>query len=323
MTINSEYVTFENVFIAAISDVESFYEKKYSFKVRYKLHEDDYSYQHASIYGAREKSFIRFSSDCCNKRVENIKDFFVALIIVCHELAHYLNHHNYYASPESEDSRLIEAWADRFGMSIFMTLITYGTTTRNLAEAVGLPAHSGERLDEIGKAFEYMARYLYNNDSEKYHSRLARIMHVAAGVNSFLECYWGDNILTRAYDVYTRIYTSANLIDLVKKDFEKDNSSKDNFDKVRTIHLRLQGDRDAITLGLKEQYRLFIDTSFVKSKDVAKLYLILRYMSALQQSVTAGLSEQTINFFKERLQEACYKEKLLGLSIREARSMLS
>lgn len=300
--------TFSNVFIAAISDLESFYHVEYSFKVHYRLNEDDLSSTHASINGRFDKSFIRFSSDCCNKNVESITDYFVGLIIVCHELAHYLNHHNYFASPELEDSRVIEAWADRFGMCIFMCLITFGEQSKRMAESLGMPEHSGERINEIGKAFFYMHQYLYNNDSKKYHTRGDRVMHVAAGVNSFLESYWGDFKIKRALDVYTRIYTANNLIDFVISDILSDKYSGDNLDKIRTIHLTLQNGNSAITLGLKKEFRKYIDTSFIDSKLDAEAYLKLRHLLAAHQSKMSGLDSSTQNFFMRKFSDTFRNE---------------
>lgn len=296
-------LTFDNVFSAAIKDFEGFYKDKYSFKVRVEFFEDSKSRQHASIYGRGDNSIIRFSSDCCYKSVEGITDYFVAMIIVCHELAHYVNHHNYYASPELEDSRVIEAWADRFGMCIFMCLITFGEGSRRIAESLGMPKNSGERLDEIGKAFSYMHQWIYNDSSKRYHTRGDRIMHVAAGVNSFLEAYWGDLKLSRALGVYSRIYMANDLINAVGNDIQSNQYSEDNWDKIRTIHVALQGERDAITLGLKEEFRKYIDTSYVESQTVSTAYLKLRYLLAAQQSTMSGLDAATQKYFMDKFLE--------------------
>lgn len=300
-------LTFENVFSAAIKDFEGFYNDKYSFKVRVEFFEDSKSSQHASIYGSKENSILRFSSDCCYKQVEGITDYFVAMIIVCHELAHYVNHHNYYASPELEDSRVIEAWADRFGMCIFMCLITFGEGSRGMAESLGMPENTGERLNEIGKAFGYMHQLIYNDSSKRYHTRGDRVMHVAAGVNSFLESYWGDLKLSRALDVYSRIYMANDLINAVENDIQSDKYSEDNWDKIRTIHLTLQAERDAITLGLKEEFRKYIDTSYVESQTVSKAFVKLRYLLAAQQSTMSGLDAKTQKYFISKFLESLAK----------------
>ncbi|QRN39222.1 ImmA/IrrE family metallo-endopeptidase [Pectobacterium carotovorum] len=308
MNSDSGIKTFSDVFVAAISDLESFYLDKYLFKVDYRLYEDSLSSAHASINGKFDNSFIRFSSDCCRKTVENITDYFVALIILCHELAHYLNHHNYYASPEMEDSRVLEAWADRFGMSIFMCLITFGEQSKRMAESLGIPENSGERINEIGKAFCYMHQYLYNNESKKYHTRGERIMHVAAGVNSFLESYWGRLDLKRSLDIYTRLYTANDLIDVVVDDIKSDKYSEDNWDKIRTIHLALQNGNSAITLGLKKEFRKYIDTSFIDSELHSAAYLKLRYLLAAQQSRMYGFDSSTKQFFMRKFLDTFHDE---------------
>lgn len=294
---------FCDVFLAAIKDFESFYKEKYLFKVKFKTFEDSQSSQHASIYGSRENSFIRFSSDCCNKEINGITDCFIALIFVCHELAHYVNHHNYYASPELEDSRLIEAWADRFGMCIFMCLITYGEDTKKIAESVGMTQSTSQRLNEIGKAFKFMHQWIYNDTSKRYHTRGDRIMHVASGVNSFLEAYWGDVKLSRALGVYSTIYMASDLIEAVGNEINKGKYSEDNWDKIRIIHLTLQGDKDAITLGLKNEFRKYIDTSYVQSELASSAYRKLRYLLGAQQSTMSHLDTTTQKYFMDKFLE--------------------
>lgn len=301
-------LTFSDVFISAISDMESFYKEEYSFKIRHEFNDDSNSSAHASIKGWADDSYIRFSSDCCNKSVEGVTDFFVALIIISHELAHYVNHHNYYASPELEDSRILEAWADRFGMCIFMCLLTFGKGCGAIAEAVNMPSHSGECIDEIGKAFAYMHKYFYNNNSKKYHTPGDRVMHVAAGVNSFLESYWGNLELTRALDVYTRIYTSDHLFASVEGDIQNNVYSDDNWDKIRTIHLKLQNEKEAITLGLKKEYRRFIDTSFIESEVESKAYMKLRLLLAAQQSTMSNFGSSTQQYFQDKFLNALKRD---------------
>ncbi|GJL38214.1 hypothetical protein TUM17576_50340 [Enterobacter hormaechei] len=307
---NASYsLNFGSVFLAAINDFEGFYDCEPPFKVKYKLCEDALSNQHASIIGSQENAYVRFSSDCCNKELESITDCFVALIIVCHELAHYVNHHNYYASPELEDSRIIEAWADRFGMCIFMCLITYGEKSKKIAESMGMPVDSGERLNEIGKAFGYMFKWIYNDSSKKYHIRGDRVMHVAAGVNSFLEAYWGTIDVSMAISVYRRIYIASDIMEGVNEDINSGKYSEDDWDKIRTIHISLQNGRDAITLGLKKEYRKYIDTSYVESKTASSAYKKLRYLLAAQQATMSGLDASTQEYLVGKFLES-FREDL-------------
>ncbi|HIE5765845.1 TPA: ImmA/IrrE family metallo-endopeptidase [Proteus mirabilis] len=292
---------FEDVFRRAITDLESFYKKKYNFniKVRY----SDNLRQHASIVGRNDNSMIRFSKDCCNQRIENSTDLFVALLIVCHELAHYLNHHNYYQSSDDENNRIIEAWADNFGSKLFMVLITYGNEIKRLCDIFSIPNDSGERINLIGFAFKKLCNMFYNNESSKYHYRMERMMHICAGISSFLQFYFGKLQLDLTVDIYLRLYKCSGMYDIIDSDYSEYPISKDDFDRIIEIHYPLQNGNSAITLGLKEEYRKYIDTAFVNDISIAKDYRKAFYLTALAQVETEKHPEGLKEFLNDKLAE--------------------
>ncbi|WP_336794811.1 hypothetical protein [Pantoea anthophila] len=292
---------YEDVFRRAIDDLESFYKKEYAFSINVSY--SDNLRQHASIIGAKDKSKIRFSGDCCNKKIDDSKDFFVALLIVCHELAHYLNHHNYFLSNDDEDNRIIEAWADNFGSKIFMVLITFGEKTRDLCRVFQVPKHSGDRIYLIGGAFKQLCSMFYRNESTKYHYRMERMMHICAGISSFLQFYWGKLDLQLTVDIYVRLYQSSGMYDIVETDHVYFPLSNDNFDKVIDIHYPLQNNQPAITLGLKKEYRKYIDTSFFKNVSMANDYRRIFYQTAIAQADKCDCPSNLKEFFEEKLKE--------------------
>lgn len=292
---------YEDVFRRAIEDLESFYKKEYSYNI--KVNYSDNLRQHASIIGKNDNSTIRFSNDCCKQGVNDSKDLFVALLIVCHELAHYLNHHNYFSSIEDEDNRVIEAWADNFGSKIFMVLITYGVNTTNLCKTFNVPNDAGERIDLIGCAFEKLCTMFYNNESKKYHYRIERMMHICAGISSFLQFYWGRFDLQLTIDIYLRLYSSSGMYKIIKADHIFFPLSNDNFDKVIDIHFPLQNNQPAITLGLKKMYRKYIDTAFVKDVSTANDYKRVFYQTAIAQADNCECPVNMKEFFEEKLKD--------------------
>lgn len=292
---------YEDVFKSAIHDLESFYKEEYAFRV--KVNYSDNYWQHASIVGRNENSTIRFSSDCCSQRINDSRDLFVALLIVCHELAHFLNHHNYFISSEDEDNRIIEAWADNFGSKIFMVLITFGEKTSDLCKKFEVPEHAGDRVNLIGDAFKKLCNMFYRNESKKYHYRIERMMHICAGISSFLQFYWGRLDIQLTVDIYLRLYESSGMYDIIETDLEFFPPSNDNFDKIIEIHFPLQNNQPAITLGLKKQYRKYIDTAFLKDLSMIKDYRRVFYQTAIAQAEKYEVSENLKEFFEDKLKE--------------------
>ncbi|CAI1571321.1 Uncharacterised protein [Serratia liquefaciens] len=291
---------YEDVFRNAIKDLESFYKEEYDFSV--KVNYSDNLWQHASIVGKNENSTIRFSKDCCARKVTDSTELFVALLIVCHELAHYLNHHNYYSSTSNEDNRIIEAWADNFGSKIFMVLITYGSNIIRMREIFSVPSDAGERINLIGTAFKNICNMFYSNESKKYHYRVERMMHICAGISSFLQFYWGKLDLQLTLDIYLRLYKNSGMYDMIETDYHSFPVSNDDFNKVIDIHKPLQNGNAAITLGLKRKYRKYIDTSFVEDIYFANLYRKVFSFSAQAQLATGEYPEDFKKMMFDKLE---------------------
>lgn len=292
---------FEDVFRRAIDDLESFYKDEYAFRI--KVNYSDNLWQHASIVGKNENSTIRFSNDCCTQKINDSRDLFVALLIVCHELAHFLNHHNYFSSREDEDNRIIEAWADYFGSRIFMALITFGKKTSALCKKIEVPEHAGDRIDLIGDAFKKLCNMFYSNESRKYHYRMERMMHICAGISSFLHFYWERQDLQLTVDIYLRLYNSSGMYDIIQADYGVFPLSNDYFYKAIEIHYPLQNNQPAITLGLKKQYRKYIDTAFKNNLSMAKDCMRVYLQTALAQADKCECTENLKELFEKDLKE--------------------
>lgn len=253
-----------DIYRAAISDIESFYDPRYNFNVNVDFY-DDNGMHPASIVGSGKNSKIRFTTDACELEVLTDTDFLFGLLIVCHELAHYINRHNYYKTPNHEAHRLIEAWADMMGMKILLLLFIQGEEVNKLLYERKFPTSINYFLEQIGKTFSFTAKYLFSNSSSKYHRRIERVMHCAAGVNSFLDSFYNNRSMSRSLNVYSTIYTCGGLDWLISSEFNNGDLTKDDFEFLLAIHREIQGKECAITPGLKKEYRKYIDTSFCSS----------------------------------------------------------
>ncbi|MBH2843088.1 hypothetical protein I6U52_05030 [Serratia marcescens] len=253
-----------DIYRAAISDIESFYDPRYGFNVKVDFY-DDNGMHPASIIGSNENSKLRFTTDACELEISTDTDFLFGLLIVCHELAHYINRHNHYKTPNHEAHRLIEAWADMMGMKILLLLFTQGNEVNKLLFERKFPTDINYFLITIGNVFSFTAKNLFNNNSLKYHQRIERVMHCAAGVNSFLDSFYNNRSMARSLNVYRKIYTFGGLDWLISSEFNNDNLTKDDFEFLQSIHREIQGKECAITPGLKNEYRKYIDTSFSSS----------------------------------------------------------
>lgn len=250
-----------------VEEFEQFYDEKYNFKVRYELYNTN-SAMHASIKGRGDLCYLRFSPEFCDMKINNFEDFIFISSIVSHELAHYVNHHNYIPNGDVNDYRLLEAWADRCSMKIMLCLLAFSERVGLLCEALGFSDESKsiKRVTQnIGKSLFKSASTLFIPTSDWYDKRLPRVMHCVAGVNSFLDDFFGGKKLGRAYGVMSLIYINSGLEKVINEDFFTIDFSSNELLRIREIHYKLQNGRPAITEGLKRKYRRFIDTSFAAS----------------------------------------------------------
>jgi len=273
----------EDIIICAIKDFESFFIKSYNFKVKVKVRYDN-SILHASIKGFEDKSFIRFSSDLCLMEINNNEDFIFILNIVGHELAHYVNHHNYLIK-DTSTNRILEAWADRCGVKILLCTLFNGYYIKSLYRKKGYDSSIEGLTKLIGKVFFKLADNLFNINSEYYYERLIRVMHCVAGVNSYFDDVFGNKNLDRAYVVMHNIYMNSGLTNLISENILSISPDLEELQKIRQIHYDLQKDQNSITPGMKTLYEKFIGTSYFPNDNLSALSKInMLYDYALQSN---------------------------------------
>lgn len=261
----------KDVVLAAKKDLESFFKDEVNFSLKIEL--DVKFLHHASIIGTGEKLRIRFSKYFCSFNISEINDLHYSLFIVSHEIAHYLNAHNKHKDESSFESKSLEAFADFFGSKIMMIILTYGNNFRKLYEKLGFKFHSGEVIDSIGSAFSDLAESLFNTNSDLYSNRITRIGHCSAGIMSFLDNQFSNTDIKRSMNVFTRIYSSGKLPNIIKSEgsqFFMDSNLIRTSDK---IHKDIQGTDIGITKGLKPEFKIFIGTEYFSTEESRSAYI--------------------------------------------------
>jgi len=244
-----------------LKDIESFFfhSSKFSIKKEY----CSSSKQHASIKGSGPKARLIFSKEFCHFEVKNTDDLFEVMIIVCHEVAHYLNKHTDYKDTEAIDFTAIEAWADFFGARIFLTTITYGKKTQKQIKKFSGELEQGEILSSIGRALYSIYNYFYlTNTDHRYQPARVRVLLFTSGTSSFFYRLYGELKPKFTLYVITKILNEAGLTEIISKehaDWEKESKIGE---KIRTIHKEIQGHNIAITKGIKPQYIPLLVTNY-------------------------------------------------------------
>lgn len=267
---------------AALWDMKSFFVKGKAPKFNVDLGTRSMR-GHASFTGKGNKSKLSFSKDFCSFQVNTIDDYSLVLMIVSHELAHYMHQHNEHVDVESFDTKSIEAWADFFGAKVMMSLLTFGQENIALQKELGFKFHSGDMLNSIGEALYQLALTLFNIHDKRYSNRITRVGYCAAGITSFLDTYWGEMKVSRSMDVLTRLYSQGEIFSWLTSENESFSLDKSIFERVTEIHQKIQGYKLEITVGLKPEMQSYIGTSFHKNKDMQDVYVKFRIQQAREQ----------------------------------------
>lgn len=175
---------------SAFSDIESFFYHSANFRVRREYGQSNMK-SHAMCSGSGENMRIRLSQDFCEFQAASISDYMFMLIVLCHELAHYLNNHNSHSDKEKLDSIAIEARADHFGAQIFMTLLTFGNKTQRNIKGYQSDMTQKALFGAIAVAINDAYGKLFKpSDSSMYPDPEHRAMLLIVGCLSFFNRYF-------------------------------------------------------------------------------------------------------------------------------------
>ena len=263
--------TYEDVIGLAISDFENFYEPKFRFSVNFQF---ENSREIAKISGNAERSVIIFDKFSTGEKINSLDDVLLCILIVGHELAHYVNRHMSHIDKNKKDSVVIESWADYFGARITFTILTYGENISNLvaaltsvpfAKAAPFAWRQDYILRTMGRALlrAYETLYRPTDASGRYLKSPLRTYNFLAGVTSFFYRSMGQLNENWLFYVYKRMGCDGYLADTVY-DPNVGFVEQEHFDRTRKIHVGIQGKgKRSITKGVKRIYRNLISTDYV------------------------------------------------------------
>ena len=275
-------VTGRKLIKAAVSDLKGFFQSTSvpKFKVEYGSRN---MREHACFSGQGKKAKLCFSNDFCSFNIQSVDDYNFVLMIISHELAHYLHKHNEHRDTDKLDTRSIEAWADFFCAKILMTLVTFGSKCKEILDELGASAHSGKMLKSLGQALYRLGESIYNIQDDRYSNRVTRIGYCAAGITSFIDSYHMDFNYQRSMDVLTHLYTQGEIRYWLVSEKEAFHLDHKIVDRVNDIHNKIQGYHLQITKGLKPEFSRFIGTAYQVNPKVRELYRKARLELMQQQ----------------------------------------
>jgi hypothetical protein len=252
-----------------IKDVEGFYFHSAKFKIKKQFGSS--SRHPAAVVGKGDDKRIRLSIDFCDFPVTNLKDLFFVSIIICHEIAHYLNDHTSHLDKSNADFTALEVWADFFGARLFITSITFGSRMQKLIKKFTPIIEEDKILSAIGLAIKDMYEFIYLPTTDKrYPLALERVLIFNAGSTSFF--YRLYNSLTPEFSikVILTILKEAGLTDIVGKYESSKVNNLQLKNNISDMHKALQGNDDSITKGLKPCYYIFLTTNYFQTPSETK-----------------------------------------------------
>ncbi|TCS33105.1 hypothetical protein EDC30_11846 [Paucimonas lemoignei] len=261
---------YESVIEAAISDFEGFFNPNAQFRVNYKTANINGP---AKVTGNEKGSTLWFNTFGAQQPIESLDDVMFCLIILGHELAHYVNKHVSHKDQSKTDSIAIEGWADNFGARITFTLITFGSAVSEIidnltavpfAKPVPFKFKQEIILKAIGRALLRIYETVYKNTdgSGQYLKSSQRVFTFLAGVTAFFYRLWGDLNEVWLFYVYKRLAFDTKLTDRAYDPHDK-MAPDALFERMREIHIQIKGEERFITAGMHPNFLNLIGTSYV------------------------------------------------------------
>lgn len=269
---------------AVIIDVRTFFPNRPTFGIKV-----EYSGRGPSCLGVGVDTRIRLPREFQALQISTADDLHFWLIVLGHEIAHYLNRHNDFNVGVQEsalETRSIEDWADFFGTKLMMTIITFGPLISPFYREYPENARYETRVDSMANAFARLANSFYITDSPRYSPRASRVGNGVAAICSFLDKYNGGMQVFRSFAVMKRIYFSPSLDQIMQSEplsFPEDVST------IVDIHQTIQGVAPAITEGLRADLVKFIGTTYATTPEERSNYVSAMRAQALRQGVPPEL----------------------------------
>jgi hypothetical protein len=282
-------VTGRELATAAFEDLESFFFHSSKFSVQ---REFDQSIQtHAKIKGSGGSTRIQLSNDLCKHEHDSLSDIMFTMLVVCHELAHYLNFHNHHHDRDRADTVAIEARADNYGAQIFATLITFGKRTKSIAYKLTPNLNQKILTESIGVAVGRLYTDLYApNRHPNYPNPAHRAAATMAGLLSFFNRYFGH--LPENWTIWFTgtIVQKSGIAEKVRME-DAVNGSEEIIQRILEIHQPLMESEPLMRHGVKPPFGLFLYSNFQqtpkeRSKHQARLTSMIEQFEIFNPNAT-------------------------------------
>lgn len=253
-------ITGRKLATAAFEDLESFFFKSSKFSVRREF--DKGIWTSAKIIGSGDSARIQLSKELCDHQHDSLPDFIFTMLVVCHELAHYLNFHNHHKDRDRTDTIAIEARADNYGAQIFATLITFGKRTKAIASILAPELDQKLLTESIGLAIGKLYTDIYSqNPNPSYPNPVHRAASSMAGLLSFFNRYFGH---------LPETWSTWFLITIVRKSKFAEQTNIENashrleeiIQRIHEIHRSIQANEPLMRHGAKPPFGLFLYSNF-------------------------------------------------------------
>lgn len=241
----------------AVEDFISFYDQAAGFQLRLGFSGTTL----ARCVGIGPKGGIVMSEDFKSQPVESLEDLAFVLLILGHEVAHYVHLHNAAEQLTSIDDRSLEDWADFYGAKVMMTLTTCGNRTGPLFKRLKGTASVDDVYVGIGNVLAKLAQSVFPSSSSSYSNPLTRVGHYICGILSFVDAMEGMKSLERSIAIQRLLCRNDNLKRLMIEQgqaYLTDNTP----DRSMAIHRGLQQTSAGITPGLQPEFERFLRTCF-------------------------------------------------------------
>ena len=269
-----------------LKDVESFFYLSSKFSIKKEFFAS--SKTHALVRGTGGNTRIVLSRDLCDSDIKSLDDFFYTLIIVAHEIAHYLHKHTHHSDdPAGLDFHAIETWADFFGARLFIVVITHGRNTNRLINTLSKDVTRDDILKAIGRSISDIYKYIYcNTTSSKYPEPTQRVLSFTSGVTSYFYRAYDKLMPNFIAHVLFTILREANLVDILAQNSKINDNLPVIAKKSSDIHKSIQGGENAITKGMKLEFLHLLATNYnISEAEVTRDRRIL-----ISQAKKAGLN---------------------------------
>lgn len=278
----------KDVIKAFKSDIEEFFYLSAGFSMNVAVQGTRTVYR-----GSVRSGGIIISTDLAESEVDSLERMIFILLVLGHETAHLLNVHGGYQDESNDDTKALEVWADFFGTKVAIVIMTIGEKIQDMVTALPGGKETGSRVEAIGAAIGLLGTTYFETGSNRYEPAPVRVATCVAGVMSALDTFWSLNGIPRnvgrSISLQLRLYQSPAMREMLSRSAEADGPDSGQLATIRRIHQHIQGDKAAITAGMREIPAAWLRTNYEGSEEERLAEAQLQLDKLKEELVKLGL----------------------------------